>query len=71
MQALKQNLAAHLDAIEDCLEKRRFISCLCLIYSGIDAIASLERTAGTSVKSTFVQWVEENMLRQQPMPCTA
>ena len=67
--SLKQNLVEHLDAIEDCLQKRRILSCLCLLYSGIDVIASLE--TGKSTKSTFLRWVEGNMLKARPMPCTA
>jgi hypothetical protein len=69
MLALQQNLAQHLDAIEDCLQRRRVLSCLCLLYSGIDVVGSLE--TGKSTRSTFVRWVEENMLKARPMPCTA
>jgi len=69
MLALQQNLVEHLDAIDDCLQKHRILSCLCLLYCGIDVVASLE--TGKSTKSTFVRWVEENMLKARPMACTA
>lgn len=71
MLALEQNLVEHLAAIEDCLQKRRILSCLCLLYSGIDVVASLERMPRASIKSMFVRWVEDNMLKARPMPCTA
>jgi hypothetical protein len=69
MLALERNLVEHLDAVEDCLQKRRILSCLCLLYCGIDVVASLE--TGKSTKSTFVSWVDENMLKARPLPCTA
>jgi len=69
MLVLQQNLVEHLETIEDCLRKRRLLSCLCLLYSGIDVVASLE--TGKSTRSTFVRWVDENMLKTRPMPCTA
>ena len=71
MQTLYQNLEQHLVAIDDCLEKRRILACLCLLYSGIDVVAPLERTPKANIQSTFVRWVKENMLKARPMPCTA
>jgi hypothetical protein len=61
MLAFQHNLIDHLDAIEDCLQTRRFLPCLCLLYSGIDVVASLERRPDEGTKSAFVRWVEENI----------
>jgi hypothetical protein len=71
MLALQKNLVEHLAAIEDCLQKRRILQCLCLLYAGIDVVASLERMPQESTKSAFVRWVEENVLKVRPMSCTA
>jgi len=71
MLVFHQNLVQHLEAIEDCLEKRRILPCLCLLYSAIDVVASLERVPREGTKAAFIRWVDENMLKTRPMPCTA
>src|SRR6266700_5414023 len=68
MFAVQENLIALLEAVEDCLAKQRILPCLTLLYSGIDVVASLEQTAST--RSTFINWVEEYMLKNSPLPCT-
>jgi hypothetical protein len=70
MLAFYENVTEQLNAIEDCLERRRIIACLCLIYSAIDVIASLERRPNESTKAAFVRWVSENMSKARPLPCT-
>ncbi len=71
MQAFYQNMTQLLDAIEDCLAKGRLISCLTLLYSGMDVTASLERRPDEGTKAAFVRWVDENLLKVHPLPCTA
>jgi hypothetical protein len=71
MQPFYQNMKQLLDAIEDCLAKHRLVPCLTLLYSGIDVVASLERGPAEKTKAAFVRWVDENLLKAQPLPCTA
>jgi len=71
MQAFYANMTQLLGAIEDCLSKGRLLSCLTLLYSGIDVVASLERGSGEGTKAAFVRWAEGNLLKVHPLPCTA
>jgi hypothetical protein len=59
------------DAIEDCLAKGRLLPCLTLLYSGVDVVASLERRPGEGTQAAFVRWIDENLLKSHPLPCTA
>lgn len=49
-------------SIEDCLTKGRVLSCLTLLYSAIDVLASLERLPNEGTQSAFVRWVDRYML---------
>ena len=71
MKSLYQNMFAVLETIEDCLEKGRAMPALVLLYSAIDAVASLERQSGEDTKAYFKRWVEAYMLKALPPPCTA
>lgn len=71
MQAFFQNMSQLLEAVEDCLGKRQLLPCLTLLYSGVDIVASLERRPSEGTRAAFVRWVEENLLKVQPLPCTA
>jgi hypothetical protein len=68
--AFCDNLTEQINTIEDCLERGRIIPCLCLIYSSIDVIASLERRPNEDTKAAFVRWVSDNMSKTKPLPCT-
>jgi hypothetical protein len=57
-QAMKQLK----DAIEDCVSKGRVLSCLTLLYSAIDILASLEKHPHDGTKASFVRWVDTYML---------
>jgi hypothetical protein len=70
MLGFYQNAIEQLESIEDCLNKDRVLSSLCLLYSLIDVTASLERGPNEG-KSAFVRWVDRYMLRKRPLPCTA
>jgi hypothetical protein len=50
------------DAIEDCMNKGRVLSCLTLLYSAIDIFASLERESNEGTRGSFVRWVDTYML---------
>ncbi len=70
MLGFYRNAIQQLESIEECLNKGRVLSSLCLLYSLIDVTASLERGPNEG-KAAFVSWVDENMLKQRPLPCTA
>lgn len=57
-QAIEQLKAS----IDDCASKGRVLSCLTLLYSAIDVLASLERNANEGTQSAFVRWVDTYML---------
>lgn len=50
------------DSIDDCLTNGRVLSCLTLLYSAIDVLASLERLPNEGIQSAFVRWVDRYML---------
>jgi hypothetical protein len=66
MKGLYQNMFAVLEAIDDCLENRRHMPALVLLYSAIDAVASLERQPGEGTKAAFTRWVDAHMLKAFP-----
>lgn len=57
-QAIKQLK----DSIDDCASKGRVLSCLTLLYSAIDVLASLEKLPNEGTQSAFVRWVDRYML---------
>src|SRR5271167_3287926 len=71
MIAFYDHVIQQLEAIENCLANRRIVPCLCLLYTVIDVIASLERKPEEGTRAAFVHWVGENMLKTYPLPCTA
>lgn len=68
--AFYQNRIELIESIEDCYAKHRFISCLILLYSGIDAMASLD-AGGRAAGPAFRHWVNQYLLKANPLPCTA
>ena len=71
MEAFYQNIFALIETIEESLEKRRFMPCLVLLYTGIDVASSLERRRSEATKRVFTAWAESYLLRARPLPCTA
>lgn len=71
MDGFYQNTKALIDSIEECLEKRRLLPCLTLLYVGIDIVAALERKHRESTKAAFVRWVNRYLLKARSLPCTA
>jgi hypothetical protein len=71
MEAFYQNTYALIEAIEECLDKRRLMPCLVLLYTGIDVSSSLERHRGEAPKIAFTTWADSYLLRARPLPCTA
>src|SRR5437016_5607270 len=69
--AFYRNTISMIDSIEDCLEKRRFLPCLALLYTGLDVMASLESQPSEGTKAAFVRWVDKYFLKAQPLPCNA
>ena len=66
-----RNTVALIETIEECLEKRRLLPCLILLYTGIDVMASLERRTGEGTGAAFVRWVDRYMLDAHPLPCAS
>jgi hypothetical protein len=71
LESFKNNINDLLVAIHSCESKRFILPSLILIYSGIDIIASLERRKGEGTKDSFTRWVDEYLLKKNPLPCTA
>jgi hypothetical protein len=71
MKGLYLNMFAVLEVIDDCLQKRRLMPGLVLLYSAVDAVASLERCPGEGTKVAFMRWVNAHMLKGFPLACTA
>jgi hypothetical protein len=71
VEGFYQNTVALMEAIEDCLDKRRLLPCLALLYTGIDVMASLGGGERESTKKAFTRWVDSYMLKGRGLPCTA
>ena len=71
MGSFYDNTIALVEAIEDCLDKRRILPCLALLYTGIDVVASLERGQHEGTKASFTRWVEAYLLKARSLRCTA
>jgi hypothetical protein len=69
MVPFEENLITLLEAVEECLARKRILPCLTLLYSGIDVVASLEDSGST--RSTFTNWVDRYLLKNASLPCTA
>lgn len=66
-----ENLVHVLSSIEDAVTQRRLLPCLILLYSTIDVMANLERKGGETGKTAFTRWVEQYLLVNRKLPCTA
>lgn len=71
MRGFYQNIYALIEAIEDCLEKRRIMPCLVLLYTGLDVVASLERAHDEGTRVAFTRWVDSYLLNRHSLGCTA
>ena len=71
MKVIQQNLLVLIETIEMCIEKKKILPCLVLIYTGIDILASLERSSKVSIKNSFTKWAKNYMLKAKPLSCSA
>lgn len=69
IQSFYQNFTTLYLAIEICIQDKRNLPALMLIYGGIDIVASLEQ--GKSTRSSFIEWVDEYLLKAHPFSCTS
>jgi hypothetical protein len=53
------------------VEKKRILSALVLIYTGVDVMASLQRSGNEGVGEAFIRWVDNYLLKARTLPCTA
>ncbi len=61
---------ALIEAVEDCLEKRRVMPSLVLLYTAIDVVASLERRHDEGTRASFTRWVDSYLLNRRSLGCT-
>jgi hypothetical protein len=66
--AFEENIIPLLEAIDDCLTKKRSLPCLILLFSAIDIISSLE--PGGASRSAFMEWTDKYLLKAASLPCT-
>jgi hypothetical protein len=71
MEMLERHLNDLFAAIVHCYQNELLMPCLVLLYSGIDAAASLEPSAGKGMGERFEKWVDRYMLKGKSLPCTA
>ena len=61
-----------METIEYCLNTRRILPALILIYTFIDSISWLASDKrNESVKKRFTKWVDNWMLKKSPLPCSS
>jgi hypothetical protein len=70
-QSLLDNLAGIDESVGLCLEKRRVLPALALLYAGLDIVASLERAPDERPKPAFLRWVNSYMKPDERLGCTA
>jgi hypothetical protein len=71
MNNLSDCLEEILEGIDLCNKAHLNNSTLILIYSGIDAVASIERIPGEGTKASFLRWVNTYLLSSKPLVCDA
>lgn len=71
LDILRNNLMALLSAIEDCRGRKQVLPCLILLYSGIDIIASLERSDKEGTASAFQRWTNNYLLTEKNLGCSS
>ena len=69
-ETLHRNLLALSESVELLLERRLILPALCLIYTGIDIVAGLDRQVGEGTRSSFSRWCENYLLKAVPLPCS-
>jgi hypothetical protein len=68
---LLQTLTTLTEAMAGCLARGQQLATLVLLYSGVDAIASVEAKPNESVKAYFTRWVDSYLLPTKLVNCTA
>jgi len=71
MDTLFSNMLSLLISIDDSLEKGHVLPCMILLYSGIDALASLDAEDGRASRESFINWADKYLLSNGDLPCTA
>lgn len=70
-KTLIDNLVGLDDAVGLCIDGRRILPALTLIYAGLDIVASLERVPTEGTRAAFVRWVEKYLRPEGTLGCTA
>lgn len=71
LDGLSKNVEAVLRSVEDCLKNKRVLSSLVLLYTIIDVVSSLERGDDEGTKAAFVRWVDQHLLPDAHIHCSA
>ncbi len=71
LYGLEYNISNLIKAIGFCIEKRLFLPCLTLLYSGIDIIAWLDRPESKPdvQGADFINWIEKYLLPDSEISC--
>ena len=71
LDVLRNNIMSLFSAIEDCRNRKQILPCLILIYSGIDIVASLEKSRGEGTASAFQRWANNYLLPEKNLGCSS
>ncbi len=69
--SLLNNIKTLLCAIEDCRDRKQTLPSLILLYTGIDILASLERSPKEDNAAAFKRWSKQYLLSNQTLRCSA
>lgn len=70
-RSLYQNVYALVRGMELTRSEELILPTLCLLYTGIDIVASLERSTGEGTRASFERWCRRYLLKGQNLPCAA
>lgn len=68
---LLNNIRTLLSAIEDCRDRKQILPSLILLYTGIDILASLERSRKEDNADAFKRWSKQYLLSEKTLQCSA
>ena len=67
--AFYKNLLSLMQSIDDCIEKKRTLPALTLIYTAVDVLAGLDRREDEGTQAAFRRWVDNYMVAG--LPCNS
>lgn len=70
-QSQKKTILDLVDSIDSCLQQKRILPCLILVYSGIEIIARMDSKPNEPTRSYFTRWVDRYILAKGHFTATA